>query len=207
MVSARPRPRKRLSPEARREVIELAATEVFAERGYHGASVEEIAKRSGISVPVLYDHFSSKQDLHRRLLERHFADLRSIWDEHLGGTRPAEERVAATVDAWFSYVESSPYAWRMLFRDTTGQDETEAIRQDVAERSRALILPLFAREHGSAADEDLDMAWEIWRGGIQGLALWWRDHRDVPRERVVATAMDMLWIGLAGVREGRHWRP
>ena len=70
------KPRKRMTAAARREVIARAATEVFAERGYQGASVEEIARRSGVTPPVVYDHFDSKQDLYRCLLERHFADLR-----------------------------------------------------------------------------------------------------------------------------------
>ena len=44
---------------ARREVIEAAATELFAQHGYHGAAMEEIAQRSGVSVPVVYEHFAS----------------------------------------------------------------------------------------------------------------------------------------------------
>src|SRR5207247_8425364 len=71
-------PRKRLTAAARREVIERAATELFAERGFHGASMEEVARRSGVSVPVVYDHFESKRALHRRLLERHYAELREV---------------------------------------------------------------------------------------------------------------------------------
>ena len=51
-------------------MIERAATQVFAERGYQGAGMDEIARRSGVTPPVLYDHFDSKLDLHRRLLER-----------------------------------------------------------------------------------------------------------------------------------------
>ena len=56
-----------MSAASRREVIEQAATEVFAERGYLGASIDEIARRSGVSAPVVYDHFDSKIDLYRRL--------------------------------------------------------------------------------------------------------------------------------------------
>lgn len=137
MTEGRPERRKRLSSQARREVIERAATEVFAEHGYHGASVDEIARRSGISIPVLYDHFASKHELHRHLLERHFADLRAIWHEYLVNDRPVEQRIAETVDAWFGYVEANPYAWRMLFRDTNGQDEIETMRREIADRSRA----------------------------------------------------------------------
>src|SRR5438093_10424956 len=137
-----------MAAPARRDVIERAATELFAERGYHRASMDEIARRSGVSVPVVYDHFASKEELHRRLLERHFAELRSIWREHLLGDDPPDQRFYRTLDAWFAYVQTHPYAWRMLFRDTTGEPGIEAIRQDVAAESQALLLPLLAREPG-----------------------------------------------------------
>ena len=93
--------RQRLSAAERREVIELAATEVFAERGYHAASMEEIARRSGVSVPVVYDHFASKQELHRRLLERHFAELRALWAARIDA-EPSEGQLADAIDAWFA---------------------------------------------------------------------------------------------------------
>src|SRR4051812_10003765 len=100
-----------MTGDERREVIEVAATEVFAQRGYHAASMDEIARRSGVSVPVLYDHFDSKRDLHRRLLERHFADLRGVWAQHATTDDPPVRRLANTLDAWFAYVQSHPYAW------------------------------------------------------------------------------------------------
>jgi AcrR family transcriptional regulator len=207
------RPRKRLSAEARREVIESAATEVFAERGYQGASIDEIARRSGVSPPIVYDHFDSKLDLHRRLLERHFADLRRIWREHFPGDDPPEERMARAVEAWFTYVQTHPYAWRMLFRETTGDPEVQAIHRQVADQSRAALLPLLASETGaehiagSAEEEALDMAWEVLRGVLQGLALWWYEHQHVPREQVVTTAMNALWVGFERVRAGETWSP
>jgi len=204
------RPRKRLSAEARREVIEVAATEVFAQRGYHQASMDEIARRSGVSVPVVYDHFRSKQDLHRRLLERHFASLRTIWHEQLAGDDPLEQRLARAIEAWFAYVQTHPYAWRMLFRDTTGDPQTEAIHLEVAAQSRAALLPLVARESGpqniaGSGDVALDMVWEVMRAVLQGLALWWYDHQRVPRDQLVATAMNALWIGFERAQRGEAW--
>jgi AcrR family transcriptional regulator len=206
-------PRTRLTAEARRALIEKAATEVFAERGYTGASMEEIARRSGISVPVLYDHFKSKQDLHKHLLERHFAELRQVWHEHLRGDDPPEQRIPRAFDAWFAYVQTHPYAWRMLFRDTTGDPEIEATHRAVADQSRALILPLFASEagtedfNGRGWQYELEMGWEVVRSVLQGLALWWYEHPQVPREQVVATAMNALWIGFERVLRGELWQP
>lgn len=204
--------RKRLTAPARREVIERAATELFAERGYQGASIEEIARRSGVSPPIVYDHFESKQDLHRRLLERHFAELRAVWREHLGGADPPEQRIAGAFDGWFAYVQSHPYAWRMLFRDTTGDPDVAAIHAEVAAQSRAAILPMLAAETGPASiagsgEEGLDMAWVVVRGVMQGLALWWYEHQDVPREQIVSTAMNALWIGFDRVGRGERWEP
>jgi hypothetical protein len=109
------------------------------------------------------------------------------------------------LNAWFSYVQTHPYAWRMLFRDSTGGGAAEDIRRAVGAESRALVLPLFARERGNT--DDLDLAWEAWRAAIQGLALWWSEHPDVPRERLVATTMNTLWLGLDRVRAGERWRP
>jgi AcrR family transcriptional regulator len=206
-------PRKRLSAEARKEVIEQAGTEVFAERGYRGASIDEIARRAGVSAPIVYDHFRSKRDLHRRLLERHFADLRAVWRQNLAGDDPPERRIARSFYAWFAYVESHPYAWRMLFRETSGDPEVEAIHREVAAESRAALLPLLAREPGaehlagSADIEAIDMAWEVVRAVLQGLALWWYEHPHVPRAQVVAVAMNTFWVGFERASRGEVWQP
>src|ERR687896_1804860 len=100
--------RRRMSAEARREVIERAAAGVFAERGYHGASIDEICRRCECTPPVLYDHFASKLDLHRRLLERTRDELLQLWRENLAGDEPAEERIPRALDAWARYVEGHP---------------------------------------------------------------------------------------------------
>ncbi|MGP3986037.1 TetR/AcrR family transcriptional regulator [Streptomyces sp. 3N207] len=216
------KPRKRMSAEQRRTVIEEAATEVFAAHGYQRASMEEIARRSGVSVPVVYDHFSSKRQLHRRLLERHFADLRRLWRERLpdpgAGGAPKElgtEEVARAFDAWFRYIETHPYAWRMLFRDTTGDAAVRADHQAVIAESRDALLPFFARLVGiplheapdKAPDEETrieaEMAWEVCRSVLQGLALWWHERPEVPREKVVSAAVDAVWTGFERSRVTR----
>jgi AcrR family transcriptional regulator len=204
-------PRQRLTAEARRDVIEQAATELFAERGFHAASMDELARRSGVSVPVVYDHFESKRALHRRLLERHYAELREVWFEHLMADGPPEQRMAIAFDAWFAYVESHPYAWKMLFRDTTGDPEVQAFHREVELESRAAMIPLFIAEPGmeniAGAGVALEMAWEAVRSLLQGLALWWYEHQEVPRAQVVAIAMNLLWVGFERVRGGEQWRP
>lgn len=205
--------RRRLSAAQRREVIEAAATELFAERGYRGASIEEIAKRAGVTPPVVYDHFASKIDLYRQLLEAHFARLRGIWARSFPGSDDPSARVGRSFDAWFSYVEQHPAAAKMLFREPSGGDEAEAVHREVSAASRSQVMQLFAAERGSAGltgsltGPGLEMAWVVLRGVLQGLALWWVEHPEVPREQVVATAMNSLWIGFERAAAGEARRP
>ncbi|HEY7456773.1 MAG TPA: TetR/AcrR family transcriptional regulator [Solirubrobacterales bacterium] len=205
-------PRKRMTAAARREVIAAAAAVLFAERGYRGASIEEIARGSGVTPPVVYEHFESKRELYRHLLERHFAELREVWREHFAADGPLERRVAESFDAWFAYVEVHPFAGRVLFRYST-DPEIEAIHAEVAAQSREAILPLFAAEPGaenvagSVVEEGIEMVWVVLRGVLQGLAVWWSEHPEVPRERVVATAMNALWVGFQRAQAGEVWAP
>jgi AcrR family transcriptional regulator len=168
---------------ARREVIEQAATEVFAERGYLGASIDEIARRSGVSVPVVYDHFDSKIDLYRRLLERHRDELLALWREHLVPGAPPH----GALDAWARYVEGHPFAWKLLFRETTGDPQAEAAYREVQAQGRAALTVVLGAGEATV---------ELVRSGLTGLALWWQDHPEVTREEVVATAVSVLWTGL-----------
>ena len=74
-------PRKRLTGEERRVAILDSALAVFAERGYHASSIDDIAREAGVSKALIYEHFASKQDLYAELLEQHAGDLFSALAE------------------------------------------------------------------------------------------------------------------------------
>jgi AcrR family transcriptional regulator len=192
----------------RREVIERVATEVFAERGYEGASIDEIARRSGVSAPVVYDHFSSKQDLYERLLVRTRDELLEMWREHLFSDEPAAVRIPRALEAWAAYVETHPYASRMYFREATGVPEVQAFHRELHAQARAALGAILGREPGaerlagSGDAEALEMAAEAIRSGLTGLAIWWSEHPHVPRERIVATAVNVFWVGFERARRG-----
>ena len=139
------------------------------------------------------------------MLDSHFANLRAIWARFPVAELTAES-VAASFDAWFAYVEANPDAARILFREPTNADAA-AVHRAVSERSRGLVLQPLLGAPASAAlaatGPDLEMTWVVLRGVLQGLALWWVDHPDVPRERVVATALGSLWRGWGGVLRAR----
>jgi AcrR family transcriptional regulator len=205
-------PRKRLTSAARREVIEVAAMDVFAARGYHGAAMDEIARRSGVSTPVVYDHFESKLALHQRLLERTRDELLAMWRESLGGGRTLGEQIAQAFDAWSLYVQAHPYAPRIFFRETTGIPEVRAMHGAIAADANDALaeilggLPGAANLRAEGTPLALAMASEVIRGGLTELAIWWSEHPDVSREQIVATAMNTVWIGFERVSGGEIWQ-
>lgn len=190
--------------EQRREVIERAALQLFAERGYSGASMDELARRSGVSAPIVYDHFDSKLDLHARLLERTRDELLEMWRTNLAGDAPAEERIPRAFDAWARYVEVNPFATRMFFRETTGDPEAEAAHRRVQEESQHALGEILGTEQPGERLE-LEMAAEVMRSGLTGLAIWWTEHPDVTRAQIVATAMNTIWLGFERVSRGERW--
>ena len=198
-----------MSASARREQIEAQAAAVFAERGYHGATIDEICRRCGITAPVLYDHFPSKLALHKRLLEKTREELLAMWREQLGGDEPADQRVARAIDAWATYVQAHPYVPRLFLAEPTGDPEAEAIHRQVRGQSQAALGAILGEQTswaGAADPTANEMAAEVLRSGLAGLAIWWSDHPDVPREQIVATALNMFWVGLDRLRGGEVWQ-
>jgi AcrR family transcriptional regulator len=190
---------KRLRADERREVIEQAAAGVFAEHGYHRTTMAAIARASGVSVPVIYDHFPSKLDLHRRLLERTSAELLEMWRTALAAELPPEERIPHAIDAWATYVQAHPYAPRMFFTETTGDPKIRAMHRAIQEQGLGALGALLAGDPDAGRTAaghdavDYEMAAEVIRAGLTGLAVWWTEHPDVPRERIVRTALSVLW--------------
>lgn len=191
-----------MSREARREVIETVATEVFAERGYAGASIDEIARRAGVSAPVIYDHFASKRELHERLLERTRDELLAMWTRALAGTESPAVRIPRSIEAWAAYVEEHPFAARMYFRESSGDPQVEADHRRIHDQARAALAGIVGGLPGAEAyGGSLEMAAEIMRSGLTGLAVWWSRHPEVPRAEIVRIATAVLWTGLERVGE------
>jgi AcrR family transcriptional regulator len=197
----------------RRERIAEAATEVFAEKGYEGTSIGDIARAADITRPVVYDHFRDKKELYLWLLERERNRAVEHVTAHLKADDPADVRIWRAVDAFFSYAEEYPFAWRMLFRESTGDAEIAEAHRRIQPGAHMAGAAWLARELGieSADGRDeqvnLEMLAELWGSALKGLARWWYDQRDVPRAELASAAMDALWVGLERLRTGERWQP
>ena len=205
--------RRRLSAADRRSAILAAALEVFSERGFYGASLEDVAARGGVSKALIYEHFDSKRELERALLEMHVHELLGRVTAAIASASTEEERLRAGVDSFLAFVEERPVAWRLLFRNVGDPDIAEAFAQLLQEVSGtiAALMVATAPKRFREAEPDFEQATEMMAqqltGAVQSLANWWDDHRAVPRERVLEMAMDFAWVGLERLGSGERWRP
>ena len=191
--------RRRLSAAERREAILAAATAVFAERGYKGASVDDVASAAGVSKALIYEHFPSKKDLHASLVEREVADLFARLELNAVSGRHGVDRMRGGVEAFLGFVEERRTAWRMLFRDAADAEVAEVLAQ-VEVQAVGMIVALSEDETDRPA-EDREVYARLLSGALQALANWWLDHPEVPRERLVERVMEFAWTGLREASE------
>ncbi|MGH2923206.1 MAG: TetR/AcrR family transcriptional regulator [Solirubrobacterales bacterium] len=205
-------PRRRMAAADRRALILEAAREAFAEGGYHRTSLEDVAERAGVSKSLLYEHFDSKRELHRAMLEAHVDELIERLNAALADAEPGEDRLRAGLDAFFTFLEERHGASAILLRNTGDPDVLEWLAR-LREAVAAQIVTLMTEEAAEliARDPDLARAIELIAqqqiGAVQSVADWWGEHREVPKQELIATMMDMTWIGMERVSAGERWRP
>jgi AcrR family transcriptional regulator len=202
-VSAdQPTRRRRLSAAERRSRILDAAQEVFAQRGYHGSSLDDIAKASGTSKALIYEHFDSKKTLHETLIEQHASVLAERFRANAATGATGEERLRSGVDAFFGWVEERHEAWRALFRDAADPELAPVIDRLQTQATRAIVALVPAG--GPDVDpRTIEMYAQLTSGACQALANWWGEHRDVPRVELVDRVMEVCWTGMSHLQGGR----
>ena len=180
--ATKPERRRRYSAERRRAEIARAAAALFGERGYGRTRLDDIAAAAGVTKPIIYRHFGSKKALYMALLEQHEADLPRFFVGAEPG-EPAEDLLRSILDRWLDYVRLNSHAWLMLFRDSSGDEEIRALRRRVSLRAREVLAGFLSSRASTAADSELiEPTAEVLRSGLVGLALWWIDRPDVPKQ-------------------------
>jgi AcrR family transcriptional regulator len=173
----------RPSPAQRLELIEHAATQLFAERGFAATTVDDIAKAAGLTKPMLYRHFESKQELCVALLTRARADL---IEAPLARFRPGmpepQAQVPAMVDAWFEHVQRHPHDARLLFTPITGDPEVERVQMELHALQTATQAALLRELAPELEDVETEALATLMRASLGAIALWWLERPEVPRE-------------------------
>src|SRR5262245_39386955 len=116
--SSTPPPTSRSAPKRmRRDEIVDEATRLFAERGYEGASMADLAERVGLRKASLFHHFASKDVLYAAVLERLVVPMSEAITRAATTEGSFPERLDAVSDALTEVLHQNPYAARLLVRE------------------------------------------------------------------------------------------
>jgi AcrR family transcriptional regulator len=199
-----------MSAADRRAAILAAALDVFSERGFHEATLTHVAARAGVSKALIYEHFASKRELTRALLDTYVHELLGRLAEAIAAVEPGEQRLRTGVDAVLRFVEERPGAWRMLFRNSGDADIDDLFAALQAEAASAIAgaMAVDATIVGATpppSPVQVEMLAQQLSGAVQALARWWTDHPEVPRAGVLEIVMDFCWVGFERLGEGERW--
>ena len=207
--------RKRRVPRRIREqqIIDVAVT-VFSKRGYHAASVDEIAELAGISKPMVYLYLESKEGLFIACLRREAERLVTAFQAAARGQRGPDARLYAGLGAFFAFVADHRDSWVVLHRQAA--ELSEAIASEVSLARRAVMEQVAGlirdgiAESGSAAklhDEDADFVAHALVGAADSLTDWMDRHPQQSADQITQRLMNMVWIGMRNVLAGDAWLP
>jgi AcrR family transcriptional regulator len=196
VTASRPaRTRTRMSAVDRRAAILQSAMEAFARAGYHGTSIDDVAQAAGISKALIYEHFTSKQDLHATLIAAQAGELLRRLTEAADAHEEPQARLRGGIDAFLGFVQERREAWRALFRDAADPQLGEVFDQ-MQRQATASIAHLMAPDAEGELHESVETLAAMLSGAVQSLANWWYDHQDVPRAVLVDRGMAFAWVGL-----------
>jgi AcrR family transcriptional regulator len=197
-------PHRRVPRDLRRRHILELATDLFTERGVEAASMDELAERAGVSKPVVYDLFGSKEGLVVAVIEAMGIELAAAISAAIAGLEDPEDLLRVGSLAFFRFVETRRMAFSMAFGTVRSLPATNraalATIAAIRERQDALVgaaIEATARARG-ADPEPLELS-AITRGlnGVyEGLVEWWEEHPEVAPEQLTEWVVALVLPGL-----------
>lgn len=181
--------------ERRAQLIDTGRS-AFAEQGYEGTSVEEIAKRAKVSKPIIYEHFGGKEGLYAVIVDREMSYVERRIIEAISSGSP-RERVERASLAFLKYVRDHPDGFAVLSQDsplTSSSGTMSSLLHDMAERVGDVFLSALKE-----AGYDTKAA-PIYANALIGMVTfvgkWWTEHRQPPVEEVAKHISALAWMGL-----------
>ena len=182
----------RVPREVRRRQLAELGEELFAERGFARASMDELARRAGVTKPVIYDLFGSKEGLFNACLEGLALRLATRIADAARAEEDPESRLRAGGLAFLRFATENRVAYELLYEGRFSE-AAAAVRR----RQAALILELMKEmAPGTVDPRELEVAANAVNSAYEGVAHWMWDHPDIPIETLADWTVELLLPGL-----------
>ncbi|WUD74924.1 TetR/AcrR family transcriptional regulator [Streptomyces sp. NBC_00510] len=191
--------RVRMTGKERREQLLDVGRTLFAERGFEGTSVEEIAHKAGVSKPVVYEHFGGKEGLYAVVVDREMRCLLDMVTGALTGGHPRELLEQAAF-ALLDYIEQYTDGFRILVRDSPVAQSTGTFASLISDIATQVedILGMEFKQRGF----DAKLA-PLYAQALVGMVAltgqWWLDAQKPKKAEVAAHLVNLSWNGLSGL--------
>ncbi len=185
--------------ERREQLVEIGRT-LFAEKGFEGTSVEDIAARAQVSKPVVYEHFGGKEGLYAVIVDREVEALLLTLTEPLRTGAHPKVMLEATALALLDYIEADTDGFRILVRDSPVARATgtfSSLIGDVATQVEGILAEQFRQRRLDPATAPLYAQMLV--GMIALTGQWWLDSRTPEKQVVAAHLVNLAWNGLHGL--------
>src|SRR5687768_12292063 len=164
--------------ERERQMLDVAE-QVFADHGYRASSMDEIAERCGVSKPMLYEYFGSKDGLFHAAMARSKAELYEATQKAMAGATIPQDILRRGMLAYFEFVDSHSASFTMLLSEPlTVPPESAGLVEETRQQQSSLITGVLRSFAPDAPDAALHAFTEIIIGGCERLSLWRARHPD-----------------------------
>ncbi len=183
---------------AREQLILRVAGQIFAEGGYERASMDRIAAMAGVSKPMLYAYFGSKEGLYLAYIERTGGELvqRLVNADRGNGGDPPTGRLRAVINEFLAFVQQHSDGWTVLFRELNARrplaEQVSQLRSEVVDEVRRMLETAGEPSWAGLRPPASEGVAEAIVGAGEALANWWLKKPEVPRQDVAD-----WYVGLA----------
>lgn len=197
--------RKRLRKDDRaRQLLDLAE-DLFIQHGYEAVTLEDVARLAGVTRPVVYEHYGSKEGLFLACAKRAREDFEHEMTQAVASAKTTElsDVLAQGGEVFFRTLEENPRRWSLLFGATLAEsgelaDQLLALRAQTIDRIAKLMLVRAPAKMDPATIEACAFAIS---GVGEQLGRWWQRHPDLPRSVVVQHYKTFIVGGLQAITD------
>jgi AcrR family transcriptional regulator len=184
----------------RREQLITIGRKQFADKGFEGATIEDIAAAAGVSKPVVYEHFGGKEGLYAVVVDREIEALLGSVTTALSSGGTSRQIIERAALALLDYVEGSTDGFRILVRDSPPGQATgslASLMSDIASQVEHILADAFKRHR--LDPKAAPMYAQMLVGMIALTGQWWLDSRRFKKHEVAAHVVNLAWNGLTAL--------
>ena len=202
-----PGPRVRMPRAQREEQILRIAEEVFAERGFQATTMEDIAERVGVTKPLIYEYFGSKEGLLSACITRARTQLRvateAAW-QAVGPQAPLEVVFRAGVRAFFEFIDAHATAFVLIQQEGAVASQASPLIESIREQQSAATMATFRKAPALAGvpDDLLEGYVEVIIGACERVAVWRTRRPGVSTQAATDIVVSTVWAGLDALLPG-----